>query len=74
MIINLCLQNGDYRHHRIARGAQLSLLSQFEEVKNTFFFLILCAGVNPCHVGKTFAPQLWFAAGYCRGSGISLMK
>lgn len=39
-----------------------------------YIFFILCAGVNPCHVGKTFAPQLWFVAGYCRGSGISLMK
>lgn len=39
-----------------------------------FFSKSQYAGVDPCHVGKTFAPQLWFVADYCTGSGISLMK
>lgn len=37
-------------------------------------FLSQYAGIDPCHGGKTFTPQFWFVAGYCTGSGISLMK
>ena len=47
----------------------------FKRKSEMFFFYVLnISGTNPCHVGKTFAPQLGFVAGYCTGSGISLMK
>lgn len=57
----------------------LSPLFLFERSEKMLFFFSAPESrrsLDPCrcHVGKTFAPQLWFVADYCTGSGISLMK
>lgn len=31
------------------------------------FFEFQRAAIDPCHVGKTFTPKLWFVAEYCTG-------